>query len=278
MNDSSVAAAKTAKPTKYGRMLVIVAIGLGSINVVQFAIAVLANRASAKVRRVAEVQRLALSPRATIDRFHALFISNPNTVERNSWMGIQAHQNPNDVWVTQEILFEVKPEFVVEAGAFMGGSAVLWAMILREVNPVGRVIAIDIEDRLSKAKELPIFKERVDFLLGSSTAPEIVAEVKRRVAGHSVVVILDSDHSSQHVLQELKAYADIVRPGSYIIVQDSNINGHPVVIETGLYAGQPGPWEAVQEFVASDKRFKIDLDRERLMLTFNPNGFLRRVE
>jgi cephalosporin hydroxylase len=300
MSDSTAGAAAAERPTNFKRLFVIVAIGLGSINVVQLAIGALADRALAdaqraaeaqhiadgqriaEAQRIVEAQRAALSPQATADRFHDLFYKNRNTVGRNQWMGIRTQQNPNDVWIAQEILFEVKPDFVVECGAFMGGSAVLWATVLREINPAGRVIAIDVEDRLGEAKKLPIFKERVDFLLGSSTAPEVVGEVKRRVAGRSVVVILDSDHAKHHVLQELKAYADLVRPGSYIIVQDSDINGHPVVLDPtgvgGIYAGQAGPWEAIQEFVASDKRFKSDLDRERLMLTFNTNGFLRRVE
>ena len=97
-----------------------------------------------------------------------------------------------------------------------------------------------------------------------------------------MVVILDSDHHSGHVLKELQAYADLVHVGGYIIVQDSNINGHPVVIEpadpAGIYANQPGPMEALTAFIAKDKRFKIDLDRERLILTMNPHGYLRRVE
>ena len=275
MSDST-AAAIPDRPTNVKRILVIIAIGLVSINIAQFANGVLAERA------LAEEQRKVLSPQAATDLFHNLFYKNRNTLERNQWLGLPAVQNPNDVWITQEILFEVKPDFVVEAGTFMGGSAVLWAMILREVNPAARVITIDIHDLVSEAKKLPIFKERVDFLLGSSTAPEIVAEVKRRVAGHNVVVILDSDHRKNHVLKELMAYADIVQPGSYIIVQDSDINGHPVVIEpqgpASSYAGEPGPMEAIQEFFTLDKRFKIDLDRERLMLTMNPNGYLRRVQ
>ena len=262
--------------TNWRRILVIIVIGLGAINIVQFAKGMLAERA------FAEEQRQALSPQATADRFHNLFYKNRNTLERNRWMGIPALQNPNDVWITQEILFEVKPDFVVEAGTFMGGSAVLWAMILREVNPAGRVITIDIRDEVSEAKKLPIFNERVDFLLGSSTAPAIVAEVKRRVAGHSVVVILDSNHLKNHVLNELKAYADVIPRGSYFLVQDSDINGHPVILDAegpaASYAGQAGPMEAIQEFLALDKRFKIDRERERLMLTTNPNGYLRRVD
>lgn len=257
------------------RLLALVAIGLAAINIAQYAKGVMAERV------FAAEQRTALSPQATIDRFHILFYNDHQTLGRNLWMGIPTEQNPNDVWITQEILFEVKPDFVVEAGAYMGGSAVLWATILREVNPAGRVITIDIEDRLREAKELPIFKERVEFMLGSSTAPEIVKQVKDRVAGRRVVLILDSNHRKEHVLKELFAYADIIQPGSYIIVQDSNINGHPVDLDpngpAAFYAGRPGPMEAIEEFLPIDKHFVVDLTRERLLMTMNPKGFLRRV-
>jgi cephalosporin hydroxylase len=275
MDEVNTVAPQSKRKLSAKRLLALVAIGLAAINIAQYAKGALAERVFAAERRAM------LSPQATIDRFHVLFYNSSQTIGRNRWMGIPTEQNPNDVWITQEILFEVKPDFVVEAGAYMGGSAVLWAMILREVNPAGRVITIDIEDRLREAKELPIFKERVEFILGSSTAPEIVKQVKDRVAGHRVVLILDSNHRKDHVLKELRAYADIVEPGSYIIVQDSNINGHPVDIDpngpAAYYAGQPGPMEAIEEFLPLDKRFVVDLTRERLLVTMNPKGFLRRV-
>ena len=275
MGDPAPDVATADQPTHGKRTLVIVAIGLAAISLALFAKGVLAERAF-----TAELHQL-LSPRATTERFHVMFYNSPNTQGQNRWLGIPTVQNPNDVWIIQEILFEVKPDFVVETGTYMGGSAVLWAMILREVNPAGRVLTIDIEDYRSEAKRMPIFKERVDFLLGSSTAPEIVAEVKSRVAGHRVVVILDSNHRKEHVLKELLAYADIVPIGSYLIVQDTNINGHPVVLDpngpAAYYAGHPGPMEAIQEFLPQDKRFIIDVSRERLMLTMNPKGYLQRV-
>lgn len=175
----------------------------------------------------------------------------------------------------------MKPDFVVEAGTYMGGSDVLWAMILREINPSGRVITIDIQDNPSLARQLPVFKERVEFLLGSSTASDTVPAVRRRVAGHKVVFILGSNHLRNPVLAELKAYADMVPVGSYIIVQDSDINGYPVILDpngpAASYIGQPGPMEAIAAFPPSDGRFVVDLSREPLMLTMSPKGHLRRV-
>jgi cephalosporin hydroxylase len=206
-----------------------------------------------------------------IGRFHQIAYYR-KVFEENRWLGIPALQNPNDLWITQELIHEVKPDFVVEAGTGHGGSAVAWASFLAHVTPTGRVITIDIKDRITDARKLPIWRQRVDFLLGSSTAPEIVAEVTRRVRGKRVLVILDSDHRKDHVLAELRAYAPLVPVGGYVIVQDTNVNGNPVLPSHG-----PGPMEAVQEFVRSDTRFEIDRTRERLLFTLHPMGYLKRV-
>jgi cephalosporin hydroxylase len=257
------------------RLPIILAVGFAGISLALFV--------RERVDRHAwqEEKQELLSPRATVERFHELYYNSPYTNGVNRWMGIRAVQNPNDVWIIQEILFEVKPDFLVETGTFKGGSAVMWALLLREINPSSRIITIDIEDQAAEAKALPIFQERVDFLVGSSTAPQMIAEVKRRVAGRRAVVLLDSNHRKEHVLAELKAYADIIPVGSYIIVQDSNINGHPVFIDAnspgGYYAGHPGPMEAIEAFLASEPRFWADPLRERLLMTISPRGYLRRM-
>ena len=208
-----------------------------------------------------------------INSFHEIFYAKKGqTWLANHWLGIQTSQNPNDAWITQEIIVEQKPDFFVETGTKNGGSALIWAMIMREVNPNSRVITIDIMDKIAKARELPLFKERIDFLLGSSTDPKIVEDVKRRVAGKRVIVLLDSDHSKKHVLAEMRAYAPIVPIGGYMIVQDGILSGHPVKDEmTG------GPWEAIDEFLAGSNEFQIDSRRERLMFTYCPRGYLKRI-
>jgi cephalosporin hydroxylase len=145
-------------------------------------------------------------------------------------------------------------------------------MMLQEINPKGRVITIDIEDQRPAQAKRGIARRKVDFLLGSSTDPKIVAEVTQRVKGKKVVVILDSLHTAEHVLNELHAYAPLVNVGSYVIVQDGVINGHPLPVPTG-----PGPWEAVHEFMQDNPEFAIDRTRERLLVTNNPDGFLKRI-
>ena len=90
--------------------------------------------------------------------------------------------------------------------------------------------------------------------------------------GGTVLVILDADHSRDHVLAELQLWADVVSVGSYVIVEDTNINGHPVYAEFG-----PGPWEAVEQFLAGRSDFTVDESRHRLLMTWNPRGYLRRT-
>lgn len=187
------------------------------------------------------------------------------------WMGIMTIQNPLDVWVIQEIVFDVKPEVIVEIGTFAGGSAAMWASILQQVTPDGRVVTVDVENRVHKPSLLPIHHSSVDFLIGSSVDPDVVADVARRVEGKRTMIILDSEHTRDHVLAEIQAYAPLVTPGSYLVVQDTFVNGHPIEPEWG-----PGPYEAVEDFLASDDRFEIDETRERLMFTYCPKGFLRR--
>lgn len=204
-----------------------------------------------------------------IGRFVSIWSRQVGIYKASRWLGIETLQNPTDAWVTQEILQEVKPDFVVEAGTYKGGSALYWAQVLEQVNPEGRVITIDVEDRTSDAARQPLWQRRVDFLLGSSTDPAIAAEVSRRVAGGKVLVILDSLHTHDHVKAELEAYAPLVSEGSYLVVQD-----------TGVWRPAPSPERAaraVAEFLEANDAFVADRARERFLITNNPSGYLKRI-
>ena len=209
------------------------------------------------------------------NKYHSLFYDSPDTWRKNRWFGIPNLQNPNDFWIIQETISELKPDVIVEAGAFQCGSALAWASMLQNVHPSGRVITIDIEDNCAAARKLPLFTERIQFILGSSTAESTLAQIRPQVTGKNVLVILDSDHSKDHVLRELKSYAPMVSKGNYLIVQDTNINGHPVLPKFG-----PGPTEALRDFLSTTegKRFEIDKSRERLLFTMHPNGYLRAIQ
>jgi cephalosporin hydroxylase len=189
-----------------------------------------------------------------------------DTVFGSSWLGYQTLKYPTDMWAYQEIIAETMPDLIVETGTWQGGSALFFAGVCDGLGH-GRIVSVDIEPQ----EPLPRH-ERVEFVRGSSTDPEIVAGIAERAAGaESVLVILDSAHERDHVLAELEAYAPLVTPGGYLIVEDTNVNGHPVLPEHG-----PGPGEAVAAFLASDDRFEADASRERLLITACPGGFLRR--
>lgn len=218
------------------------------------------------------VNKRSITPKLTRRQIINLFHTTWGGVFQNKWYGISSLQNPLDVWITQEIMFEVKPDVIVECGTYQGGSAILWATILKNIVPDSRIITIDIKDvRDPAAKVHPLAVESVDFLLGSSTDPKIVAEVKSRVKGKKVLLILDSLHTRDHVLDELNSYWDIVEVGSYILVQDT-------VYPKGHKGPMAGPGKAVKDFLAINKNFKVDQTRERFGLTNNRNGFLRRVQ
>jgi cephalosporin hydroxylase len=190
-----------------------------------------------------------------------------DTVFGTRFLGIQTLKYPTDLWVYQEIIAETLPDVIVETGTWHGGSALFMASICDALGH-GRVITIDTEP----GDPLPEHP-RIAHLRGSSVASDLLSAVRELVrdAG-SVMVILDADHRCAHVLAELEAYAEVVTVGQYLIVEDTNVNGNPV-----LPAHGPGPAEAVREFLRRDGRFRVENARERLLLTANPGGFLRRV-
>jgi cephalosporin hydroxylase len=214
-----------------------------------------------------------ISDAEVVRRFYELWTDlKAPTVWKNTWFGVSTLQNPFDVWITQEILWEVKPDVVIETGTYHGGSALLWATVLEQISADAKVLSIDVEDHTAEASKHPLFGRRVQFLLGSSIDPKLLADVAERVKGKRVLVILDSLHTRDHVLAELQAFAPLVSVGSYLIVQDAFVNGHPAMPDYG-----PGPYEAIQAFDPVSHGFEVDHGRERLMFTYNVGGFLKRV-
>lgn len=184
------------------------------------------------------------------------------------WLGVPTLKCPLDMWIYQEILYELKPDLVIETGTASGGSALFLASMFDLIGK-GEVVSVDIEPNHSRPQH-----KRIQYLLGSSTSDEIVRAVTKIAAGkQTVLVILDSDHRQPHVVRELALYSPLVTRGSYLIVEDTNVNGHPVDLEHG-----PGPMEAVDEFLATNKDFVIDGEKEKFFMTFNPRGYLRRTK
>jgi cephalosporin hydroxylase len=202
-----------------------------------------------------------------VDRFHELYYDSEVWKKRTSWLGVPAQKCPLDLWIYQEILFELRPDVVVETGTASGGSAFFMASVMDLIGH-GKVVTIDIAEREQRPEH-----GRIRYVKGSSTDAEVIAEAHRETErAKTVIVVLDSAHDTEHVLSELRSYSDFVTSGSYLIVEDTNVNGHPV-----LPAHGPGPWEAVDAFLTETDAFEVDLGWEKFLLTFNPRGYLRRV-
>jgi cephalosporin hydroxylase len=212
-----------------------------------------------------------LIARLIINQFHRLYYQTPvpvRTWHKTYWLGAQVLKCPLDLWNYQEIIYEAKPDIIIESGTGNGGSALFFASICDLIGK-GRVVTVDITDKKNRPKH-----GRIEYFMGSSTAPETIARLEKIIQEcNHVMVVLDSDHSMQHVLKELQEYSRFVTLGSYLIVEDTCINGHPVAPQFG-----PGPMEAVQIFLRETDNFVVDKRREKFLLTFNPNGYLKRVK
>lgn len=184
------------------------------------------------------------------------------------WLGVPILKCPLDLWMYQEILYRTKPDIIVETGVHKGGSS-LYLASMCDILGHGRILACDISMALVDAKVRS--HPRITLLEGSSTDPLIKKQITKACAGLRTMVILDSDHTLPHVREELRLYSPLVTPGCYLICEDTNVNGHPVYPTFG-----PGPYEAVEEFLQSNEGWMVDSNCERLLLTFNPRGYLLR--
>ncbi len=188
--------------------------------------------------------------------------------DKVSWMGVPARKMVLDAWVYQQIIHETRPEIIIEIGNAEGGSTKYLAHLLDIVGQ-GEVIAVDIDHSAFRGHH-----PRVHLVTGDSLAPETLIRVEEIAHGRRGMVIHDGDHSREHVLGDLRAYAKFVSPGSYFIVEDTAID----LFRAGDGLGSVnGPLGAVEQFVREDTRFQIDPDREYFVMTFNPRGYLKRV-
>lgn len=202
-----------------------------------------------------------------VREFHLLYYKERDrTWENTFWLGTPILKCPLDLWVYQEIIHRTRPDVIIECGTFRGGSALFLATMCQLVGS-GRVVTIDkIAHRRRPTHDL------ITYIHGSSVDPEVVAGVRRSIGeGETVMVILDSNHARDHVLQELRLWAPVVTQDHFLIVEDTNINGNPVEPGSGA-----GPKEAVEAFLAESDEFVVDADCEKFFLTWNPGGFLCR--
>lgn len=212
------------------------------------------------------------------------------------WLGRPIIQVPQDIVAVQELIWQIKPDLVIETGIAHGGSLILSASMLalldyceaveagRPLDPMAthrRVLGIDIDIRAHNraAIEAHPMSHRIDMLQGSSIASEMIAEVREHAARHErILVFLDSNHTHEHVLAELEAYAPLVSSGSYCVVFDTVIEDLPA----GMYPDRPwdvgnNPKTAVHEFLSRNHDFEVDADMDaKLLITVAPGGYLRR--
>jgi cephalosporin hydroxylase len=209
------------------------------------------------------------------------------------WMGRPIIQYPQDVLAIQEVMWQTKPDLVIETGIAHGGSLVLTSSILAlfdlfdreagiEISNPRKVIGVDIDIRAHnrEAIERHPLSSRIVLLEGSSTDDEIINQIKDLSSGYNkVMVILDSNHTHEHVLKELDIYSNFVTSGCYIIVFDTIVE----FLEANSFEDRPwgvgnNPWTAVQKFLSVNKDFEVDsLIQNKLQITVAPDGFLRKI-
>lgn len=189
-------------------------------------------------------------------------------MKQTTYFGIPTLKHPYDAWAYQEILFEAQPDVVLEIGNNCGGSTLALAHLLDAIGK-GRVIGLDIDH--SRVPDLVRDHPRITLIEGDACAGlervlALVADTDR------VVVIEDSSHTYENTLDVLRTYHHLIRPGDYFIVEDS-------ICWHGLEHGpDPGPFEAIETFVAENDDFWIDRSKESFLITWNPKGYLRRKD
>jgi len=198
------------------------------------------------------------------------------------WLGRPIIQFPQDLVALQEIVWDTKPDVVVETGIAHGGSLVFYASMLRLLGNGDReVIGIDIDIRAHNraAIEAHPMASSIHMIQGSSIDPALADEVRTRVRGRRAMVVLDSNHTHAHVLAELELYAPLVSVGCYLAVLDTIVERMPA----GSHPDRPwgpgdNPMTAVDAFLAAHPEFEVDSEfDDKLLFTVAPRGYLRRV-
>lgn len=200
-----------------------------------------------------------------------------------SWMGRPIIQFPQDMVAMQELIWQVKPDLIVETGIAHGGSIIFYASMMQMMGLPGKVVGIDIDirDHNRAAIEAHPMASHLHMIQGSSIADETIAAVMDYAAPFKrVMVMLDSNHTHEHVLAELRAYSPLVKAGSYLMVFDTIVEDMPA----GYYTDRPwdvgnNPKTAVRDFLAENDRFEVDTSiDDRLLISMNPGGYLRCIK
>jgi cephalosporin hydroxylase len=197
-----------------------------------------------------------------------------------TWLGRPIIQFPQDMVALQELIWQTRPDVVIETGIAHGGSLIFWASMLELLGGDGRVVGVDIEIRDHNRREIELhpLARRITMIEGSSTDSAVVDRIRESIGPDDrVMVILDSNHTHDHVLRELQLYSPLVSNGNYLVVFDTVIDDMP----DDAFPDRPwgpgnNPKTAVREFLRSNDRFVVDHEIEnKLMITVAPEGYLR---
>lgn len=217
--------------------------------------------------------------KAAADTFNV--VSNRDQYSYNfSWMGRPIIQYPQDMIAMQELIWDIKPDLIIETGIAHGGSLIYYASLMELIGK-GEVIGIDIDIRAHNRREIeahPMFK-RIQMIQGSAIDEELVAEVARRAEGkETIMVCLDSNHTHDHVLRELELYAPFVTVGSYCVVFDTIVEDMPKGAYDRPWDVGNNPKTAVWEYLKTNNQFEIDYSIDnKLLISVAPEGYLKRV-
>ena len=197
------------------------------------------------------------------------------------WLGRPIVQYPQDVVALQEIVWDTRPTLIVETGVAHGGSLILYASLLQLMDLPGEVVGVEIELRPHNEQAIlaHALSERIRVVKGSSTAPDVVAEVAAIAERHErVMIVLDSFHSHEHVAAELEAYAPLVTSGNYLVVMGTAVGDLPPTLDIQrAWNHERNPKTALDEWLARGQPFDVDRGlSERLILSDGPGGYLRR--
>jgi cephalosporin hydroxylase len=199
-----------------------------------------------------------------------------------TWLGRPVIQWPQDLVALQEVIWAVKPRLIIETGIAHGGSLIFTSSMLELIGDDGKVVGVDIDIRSHNRVEIeqhPMYK-RIEMIEGSSIDEGIVEQVRRHAEGVSpVMVILDSNHTHEHVLAELELYSPLVTPGSYLAVMDTVVEDMPEdAFPDRPWDRRDNPATAVRDFLSRTDRFEIDTElSDKLVLSVAPGGYLRCV-
>lgn len=212
---------------------------------------------------------------AMFTAFHRWYYEDAEVWEHTRWLGVKTYKAVGDLWSYQEILVERRPALVVELGTARGGTALFFASVLDALALPTPIVSVDID--LGGLDPRVAAHERIETVECSSTSDAFASLLAERRVQHpgSLLVTIDSDHRADHVLAELELLAPKLQVGDYVVVEDGNINGHPVLEGWG-----PGPTEALKRFNAEHPALLCpDTKREhKFGLTFSPGGWLEVAE